>query len=66
MNAKGGKRIEITAHGDPKPRYLDLFSDTDPEGGPLIHPRNFINLPPPPSALDSIWERIWARLKEMW
>lgn len=59
--AKGGKRIEVTSYDDPQPVYIDMFGP-----GRVIYPANFVNLTPPPSALDSIWQALWKMIKAAW
>lgn len=78
MRAKGGKGIDITTHGDSRRVFLKedgriYYEDGTPADHPLkpgyinlLHDRQYANLMPPPSALDSIWQAIWTWLRDAW
>lgn len=76
MNAKGGKSIEITTQSDKQRMYFDVpHGAAYLYGGRLVGPDHqpiafdrpmYINLPPAPSAVDSLWKAIWLFLKESW
>lgn len=59
-------RSEYRAEGDCAV-YLRNGRLEDPEGRPVKLDRPmYVNLPPAPSAVDSLWKAIWLFLKESW
>lgn len=75
-SAKGGKSVEITTHSDERRMFIDVQHGTahlrngrleDEDGNPVKLDRPmYVNLPPAPSATDSIWQAVWRCLCEAW